>query len=257
MDKSVIYYDKKLKIKDPILVVGLPGIGNVGSLVGEHLRAELDAKRFATLYSPHFPHNVIMLPNGGFRLVNNRFYHISASSNKKLKNDIVILVGDFQALSPEGQYEVNEKIVRFFKKLGGKTIYTVAGYNTSRGYIQNPKVFGVATDKKLAAKLKPKNVIFGEAAGMLFGSSGLIIAFAKKYGMDAACIMGETGMLEVDANSAKAVLQSLSKILEVDIKLENIDKIRKETDNMLKNLEKAAGESEAGEPPKGGFPYIR
>ena len=56
MNKTEIYYDKKVKFHDPVLVVGLPGIGSVGALVGEHLKAELGAKKFATLYSPSLMH---------------------------------------------------------------------------------------------------------------------------------------------------------------------------------------------------------
>jgi len=33
----------------------MPGIGNVGKLVAEHLRRELKAVRIGTIYSPHFP----------------------------------------------------------------------------------------------------------------------------------------------------------------------------------------------------------
>ncbi len=258
MKRTTIYYNKKIKLKDPIMVVGLPGIGNVGSLVGEHIRAELDAKKFATLYSPYFPHQVIMLPSGRIKMMDNRFYCASPKKGKG-KNDIIILVGDTQAMSPEGQYEINEKIVKFFKHLGGKTIYTIGGYNTSKNYIQNPKVFGVATNQKMVDALKKDNIIFGQAAGMIFGSAGLIVAFAKKHGIDAACIMGETGFLDVDANSAKAVLQVMSKVLNVEINLDNIEKIRKETNKMLKSLEEATkGQMGPGaEGPKDNFTYIR
>src|SRR5271157_2350982 len=107
--KTVIRKKKGTKPNKPILIVGLPGIGNVGKLVAEHLRRELNAKKFATVYSPHFPHQVVMLKNGGVRLVNNRFYIIK--SKKPSASDIILLTGDAQAVTPEGQYEVNAKIV--------------------------------------------------------------------------------------------------------------------------------------------------
>ena len=40
LDKTKIYY-KKRKLKDPILIVGLPGIGNVGNLAAEHIRKSI------------------------------------------------------------------------------------------------------------------------------------------------------------------------------------------------------------------------
>src|SRR5882762_290785 len=99
MKETKIYY-KKVKLNDPILFVGLPGIGSVGTLVAEHLRNELKAKKFATLYSPYFPYQIIMLKNGAFRLVNNRFYYHKSGNGK---SDIVILLGDAQPISSEGQ----------------------------------------------------------------------------------------------------------------------------------------------------------
>jgi uncharacterized protein len=259
MKNTKIYYNKKIALKDPILVVGLPGIGTVGSLVGEHLRNELKAKRFATLYSPHFLHQAIMLKNGSVRLVSNRFY---LYENKKTNRSILILVGDMQSGSPEGQYEINEKVVRFFKSLGGNTVYTVGGYNIGNQYVHHPRVFGVATDKETRDRLSKQNIIFGKAAGAIWGSAGLIVAFSKRYKIHGACIMGETGMLEVDANAAKAVLEVLKGILDLDVNLDNIEKIKNETEKLLKELEgAAAGGTEV--PTQGGavgkqhFSYIR
>src|SRR5271167_1534275 len=102
MKNTKIYYNKQVKIRNPILVVGLPGIGSVGALVGEHLKAELGAKRMATLYSPHFIHQPIMLKSGFTALISNRFYF------KQLKsNTLLLLLGDTHAPTREGQYEVN------------------------------------------------------------------------------------------------------------------------------------------------------
>ena len=257
MNRTTIYYKKGTKLKDPVLVVGLPGIGNVGSLVGEHIKNEADAKRIAVLYSPSFPHQVIMGKNGGMRMVSNRFYHFK---NKKGRS-FLVLVGDVQAGTPRGQYEVNEKIVRFFKSLGGKTIYTIGGYSMSGQYVQKPRVFGVANNKKMREGLSKYGVQFGSVGGTIWGSAGLIPAIARRYGLDGACIMGETGMLDIDANAAKAVLEILRKVMGIDINLENIEKIKKETEKMLKDMESAQkGIQEGGPtgaPHQETFSYIR
>ncbi len=237
MKDTKIYY-KKQELNNPILFVGLPGIGSVGNLVVEHLRHTLKAKRFATLYSPYFPYQIIMLKNGTFRLINNRFYYVKG---KKGGRDLVLLIGDAQPMNPEGQYEVNEKIVEFFKQLGGRQIYTIGGYSPVAQYVKNPRVFGLATDSKTMDDLKAKGVVPTEATGMtVLGSAGLIVAFAKKHGIKAACLMGETGLLEVDANSAKAVLGVAGKIIGKEIALGDIEKLKGETEKMLKELEEAS-----------------
>ena len=247
-----IYYNKKIKFKNPILIVGLPGIGSVGSLVGEYLKNELGAKKFGSLYSSHFMHNTIMLKGGYTRLISNRFYYKDTKASQ-----IIILLGDTQSGTPEGQYEINDKIVRFFKFLGGKTIYTIGGYNAAGHYISTPRVFGVASDKATKNALSKKGVIFGATSGAIWGSAGLIVSFAKMHRLHAACIMGETAALEIDANAASSVLSVLKDILNVKINLDNIGKIKAETDRLIKELEEAAKVQEGPQAPKENFPYIR
>jgi hypothetical protein len=236
--ETTIIMKKKMKLKQPILIVGLPGIGNVGKLVAEHLKKEFAAEKIAVLYSPHFPHQVVMLKNGGIRLVGNRFYLLKTKDQKR---DIVLLTGEAQAVTPEGQYEVNSKIVDFFKeKMGGTFIYTLGGYNVSRNMTETPKVYGNVTRREVIAKFKNTNIIFGKSRGMIWGSAGLILAFAKLRKLDGICIMGETGFLDVDASSAKAVLLELSKCIGLPINTRNLDKIIEKTAKMVKELEKQA-----------------
>ncbi len=222
MKETVIKMDKKVKLNKPILIVGLPGIGSVGKLVAGHLIKEFKAKRFAMLYSPHFPHQVVMRSDGGIRLVSNRFYVIKAQ--KRGGSDLVLLTGDVQAVTPEGQYQVNSKIVDFFKKeLGGKFIYTVGGYSIGQGVVSRPRVFGNTTRTKVISQFRDSNILFGQSKGLIWGSAGLILAFAKMSGIDGICLMGETSFLEVDASAAKAVLTVLAKKLELKVDMTGMD----------------------------------
>ncbi|MEM0200810.1 MAG: proteasome assembly chaperone family protein [Candidatus Micrarchaeaceae archaeon] len=233
MEKTKIFYDKKIKLKNPTLLVGLPGIGSVGSLVAEHIKNETKAQKFGVLYSPFFPPHVIMEKNGTVRMLSNRLYHFK---NKK-GNSIIILLGDTQPITTKGQYAVNGRVAKFFKKIGGKTVYTVGGYNISNSYVEKPRVFGVASSTKIINKLKNDGIIFGNASGSIFGAAGLLPVLSSKFGLDSACIMGETGLLEIDANAAKAVLEKLNKVLEINISPSNLDKIKKETEKLMKELE--------------------
>lgn len=238
--ETIIKSDKGVKLRAPILIVGLPGIGNVGKLVAEHLRREFNAVRFATIYSPHFPHQVVMLKNGSVRLVSNRFYFIK--SKKPTGSDIIILTGDVQSISPEGQYEVNSKIVEFFKnELNGSFIYTIGGYSIGDTIVKSPRVFGNATSQDVVNQFSGTGVVFGESRGVIWGSAGLIIAFAKMNQIDGICLMGETSFLDVDASAAKAVILTLSRKLQLDIDTTNLDKIINKTAKAMRELERQSG----------------
>lgn len=235
-EHTVITKDKEVKLNNPVLVVGLPGIGNVGKLVAEHLKNEFEGTRIATLYSNHFPHKVIMLKNGGIRLASNRFYYIK--SKKKSGSDIVLLTGDDQAVTPEGQYEVNEKIVSFFKEtLKGRFVYTIGGYTTGEPITGIPRVFGNATSKQVIDGFKGSKVLFGQSKGMIWGSAGLIVAFAKHQKIDGVCLMGETSFVDLDAAAAKSVLLVLAERLSLTIDTQNLDKIIEQTAKAIKEIE--------------------
>jgi uncharacterized protein len=246
-ETTAIIVKKEIKPNNPILVVGLPGIGNVGKLVAEHLKNEFNAEKFATMYSNHFPHRVVMLKNGGIRLVSNRFYIIK--SKKKNGNDIILLTGDDQAVTPEGQYEVNMKIVDFFKNtLKGNFVYTIGGYSTNEPISGVPRVFGNATNKKVITQFKGSKILFGKSRGMIWGSAGLVVAFAKMNKMDGVCLMGETAFMDLDAAAAKSVLVVLSERLGLTIDTKNLDKIINKTAQALKELEQQMNVSLQGGP---------
>lgn len=244
------------------MIVGLPGIGNIGNIIAKYLIKEFKAEKIAVLYSPHFPHHVIMLKNGSVRLVSNRFYLLKAKT--KEGNNIVVLTGDFQALTPWGQYEVNNSIVKFFKKrLDGKFIYTIGGYYTGM-MTKNPRVFGNATNTNVVKKFKNGGVTFGESKGAILGSAGLIIAFAKMNDLDAICLMGESSsQFETDAAAAKTVLKVLSERLQLNINMPRMDALLAEEAKALRAMEQQFGNipipgQESSELPEQGKPtYIR
>ncbi len=234
-DETWIVVKKKTKLNRPVLVVGLPGVGSVGKLVAQHLKNEFDATKFATLYSDHFPPKVTMLKNGTIRMPSNRFYMLK---NKKGSRDIVLLIGDDQAASVEGQYEVNQKIVEFFKDtLKGEFIYTVGGYAPGEPVTGSPKVFGNASNRKVVAQLGKSGILFGKSRGMIFGSAGMIIGFAKMDNVPAVCLMGEVAFVDLDAAAAKAVLTVLGPQLGLSIDTKNLDKIISRTAKALKEVE--------------------
>ncbi|HLD76354.1 MAG TPA: PAC2 family protein, partial [Candidatus Norongarragalinales archaeon] len=133
-ETSFIVEKSRPVMKNPILVAGLPGIGFVSKLAVDHLAKTLDAERFASLYSPHFPNQVIAMKSGRLRPFTMRFYH------KKMKhNDLILLRGDLQPLTVEGQYEVSAKILDYVAGLGGKYAVAMAGYAVNR-VVEKPKV---------------------------------------------------------------------------------------------------------------------
>jgi uncharacterized protein (TIGR00162 family) len=235
MLKTKIVRKKGITAKDPILVEGLPGIGLVGKLAAEHMIKELKAEKIAELYSPHFPHQVLMLKKGTLRMLKNKFY-LWRNPNG---SDIIILVGDVQAVTSEAQFEICGKMLDYFKSMNGKTIYTIGGYGVGK-FIENPRVFGSASHASVIPELEKKGVIFGETNGSIIGAAGLLLGLGKLRGMKGACLMGETHGGYVDAKAAQSVLGVLSRILEVRVDMAKLDERAREGEKFMKKMEKEA-----------------
>src|SRR5512136_1793889 len=137
---------KKPKLKNPILIEGLPGIGNVGKLAVEHLIDCIQATKFIELYSKDFPPQVFINTDGTISLVNNEFYYWKAK--KRTQRDLILLTGDYQGLSSNGQYELVDKILDIAEEYGVKELYTLGGYGLGHE-IKDPKVLCATTNINL------------------------------------------------------------------------------------------------------------
>ncbi len=245
---TVEHVAKVPKLKDPILIEGLPGIGNVGKLAVEHLIDSIDASKFAEIYSKDFPPQVFINPDGTIELVKNEFYYWKAK--KKDQRDLVLLTGDYQGLSSHGQYELVEKILDIVEELGVKEMFTLGGYGLGQD-IEKPKVLCATTDVHLVKKMKKYGAVFkkNEPGGGIVGASGLILGLGKIRGLEGTCFMGETPGYLVDPKSAKAVLKILMKITNIDVNLSALEKKAKEIEQIAHQLREMEGLS-GGEKPE-------
>ncbi|VVC02637.1 PAC2 family protein [Candidatus Burarchaeum australiense] len=244
-----------LKLRKPVLIVGLPGIGLVGKLAADHVIKELKAEKVAELYSPHFPHQVLMSKKGTLRMLKNKFYVLKSKKEKGC--DLLLLVGDVQAITSEAQYEVCDKILDFFEKLGGETIYTLGGYGTGK-MVDTPRVFGSATHKELIEPLKKHGIVFGEASGSIVGVAGMLLGLGRLRGMKGACLMGETHGGYVDAKCAQSVLKVLGTVVGLEVDLAKLEDRAKESEKFMRKMEKEVQKQrELGGMQEGGLSYIR
>jgi len=252
MDDITMRYTEKPVLTNPIFVEGLPGIGNVGKLAAEHLKDELKGVKFAELYSKFFPPQVLVQDDGLVRLVNHEFYHVKRTPKA---DDMVIMTGDYQGLTPEGQYELSDFILKELKGLGVKMMYTLGGYGLGR-MVTKPRVLGAATSIDLVKEMEKHGVVFarGEPGAGIVGASGLLLGLGKLYDMQSVCLMGETSGYFVDPKSAQAVLEVLTNILGLKISFAELESKAKQIDQITSKLRDTEGGPEVA--PKEDLGYI-
>jgi uncharacterized protein (TIGR00162 family) len=249
---TVIKVFEKPKLKDPILIEGLPGVGNIGRIAVGYLVDELKAKKFATLYSEWFFPFVMLSERYMVHLLKNDFYYYKAKTQNQ--RDIIFLVGDCQSLSPQGHYEVMEKVLDLVESLGVKEIITVGGLAT--GELEKASVIGATTDKQTMEKYKKYGIDFNasDKVGYIVGAAGLLLGLGKERGMSGLCILGQTTGFPIvtDPRAAESVLNILLKILNLEIDMSKLEKKVKEMEDFIKKIEMLQKKaiSEISKPPQ-------
>jgi uncharacterized protein len=237
----------KVELRDPVLIEGLPGVGNVGKLAADYLRDQLGAKPLATIYSKFFPPQVYVSEAGIIRLVSNELAYWKAPPDTP--HDVLVLGGDYQGISPEGQYEITERVLDYCATLGVREVFTLAGFAQGR-VVDSPRVLGAATVAARVEAMKKFGVHFSrnDPGGGLIGASGLFLGLGRLFGMEGVCLMGETSGYIVDPRSAEAVLKVLSQVLHIEIDFTALEAKAHEIDRIAQKIHEAEQKATEGTP---------
>jgi uncharacterized protein (TIGR00162 family) len=231
MNTTEITVLEEVELNNPIFIEALPGLGHVGKLAADHMIDELGATKFAEIHSPTFPPQVLVKDEGIIENMYNELYYLREVGEDNL--DLIILVGNTQALSPEGQYLVCKEILEYVKSFGIDRIFTLGGMVTSPQPVENPKVFGAATNEANVELLKEADVEIRSNDGGIVGASGLFLGLGVRQGIQGSCLMGETPGYFIDAEAAEALLKKLSLLLNFEINIDKLDERAEETKQMI------------------------
>ena len=240
MEEVIVHFLEKPDLKNVTFIEGLPGVGNVGKLAVDHLIDEIKCTKFASIYSKHFPPQVLVKDDSLISLVSNELHYWK--SDKAGRNDLVFLSGDYQGLTPEGQYELADRILKEVMHYDVKQIITLGGYG--HGEIKREvQVLGAANNKKNLKMMTKLGIVCSQdtPGSGIVGASGLLIGLGALHSINGLCLMGETSGYFVDPTSAKALLEKLTKILGITISYTELeDKARQIEDitRQLKDMEK-------------------
>ncbi|MBE6499804.1 MAG: proteasome assembly chaperone family protein [Methanobrevibacter thaueri] len=222
---------EEIELNNPIFIEALPGLGHVGKLAADHMIDELGATKFAEIHSPTFPPQVIVKEEGIIENMFNELYYLKDVGEDN--HDLIVLVGNTQPLSPEGQYLVCKEILEFVMNYNISSIYTLGGMVTSPQPVENPNVFGAATCEEYIELLKEADIEIRSNDGGIVGASGLFLGLGVRNGINGSCLMGETPGYFIDAEAAEALLNKLTLLLNFEINTDKLDERAEETREMF------------------------
>lgn len=233
------------KATEPVLVCGLPGSGYVGKLAADHLVSSFSLKKVAEYTSSTFPPQVSVKEDGTVDPPRGELFYAATKEGRSL----FVFTADAQPTTSEGEYALSDAVVKFASRCGVKKVYTLAAYITG-SFSNSPRVYGAATSKGMMESLKEKGVTLMKDGG-ISGMNGLLIGVAALRGLEGACLLGETSGYVVDAGASKAVLQLLSKVVDMPIDTSKLEEKAEETQKVISQLQAMAEQSRETAPQPG------
>ncbi|MBW3019747.1 PAC2 family protein [Candidatus Woesearchaeota archaeon] len=213
--------DNKVKISNSILIVGLPGIGNVGKITADFIIEELKAKKIADFFSYKFPNTVLVNEKNLLSFPKIELFH-----KKKGKTDYLILSGDLQPTTEESCFTFCEIIDDFCKKNNCKKIITLGGIGLEEEP-DKPKLYITGNNKKLIDSFVKdttiKKKIFG-VVGPIMGVSGVLPGISS---IPSIVLLAETmsSQVHVGIKGSKELVKVLNEKYKLGI---NIKKLNQE-----------------------------
>ncbi|MFH1669492.1 MAG: PAC2 family protein [Candidatus Woesearchaeota archaeon] len=212
------------KLNKPILIIGLPGIANVGKISADFIIDEVKAKKTFNIFSYDLPNSVFVNDKNLVELPTIEMYHRKRNG----KGDLLILTGDVQPAEERSSYEFCEAVLDTAEKLGVKLIITLGGIGLAE-VPKKPQVFCTGNSKDMITRFS-KGINLNEKlygiVGPIIGVSGLLIGLAAKRKIDAVCLLAETlgHPAYLGIKGAREIVKVLNKKLSLKIKISELDK---------------------------------
>ncbi|MCX8116770.1 MAG: PAC2 family protein [Desulfobacterota bacterium] len=247
------YYRPKLR--NPVMFVGWPGIGNIGILAVNALREILKAEEFGKIEGfPFFYPRRVVIEEGllkGLDFPKSRFYVQTLEDR-----EVLLFIGEEQP-SREGRfyatgekaYQMANLVLEVALELGCRRVYTSGACVSLTHHQMRPRVCAVATSERLIEEIRTlSNTVLmselsdrSEGEGVITGLNGLLLGVAKSRGVEGACLMGEipdwlSGASFPYPKASRSVLEVFAQILGTAFDLHFLDPLERQVEEIIEGF---------------------
>ncbi len=221
--------EEEPEIKKPIIIAAMQDMGNVGSIVINFINKSLKSKPFRTA-KVSFPTYVV--DNGG---------HIDLPNESwkyKYTDDLIIFGGGNG--QPQDNNELNllcKDVMDVAEKYSAKFIYTLGGFHTNRVLKNIPKTYVTTTSLELRKQMEKLELDMTPQKSLITGFNGLILGFAKKYGIQGIGMYGELNQPDVPQyRAAISIIKTIEKLTYRKLgNTEELEMLAQEIDQKFRN----------------------
>lgn len=242
------------KLNQPDLIVGWPGIGNIGLVAVDTLRGQIQAEEFGEIeaYDFFYPRRVVIKSDllVNLEFPSSKFYY------RRLENkDLIIFVGEEQPTAGEEMYAQGKKayqmanlVLDVAEKFGCRRVYTSGAAVSLVHHTLKPRVWVAPNRQELIDEIRKyeNTILMSElegrgGQGSITGLNGLLLGVAKKRGFEGFCLMGEipdylSGAPFPYPRASKSVLEVMSSMLGVEIDLASLDVMDARVEELIESI---------------------
>lgn len=217
-----------IKLKNPVLIEGFPGVGMIGTIAAMHLIKEWNMELVGYIDSEEFPpictiHDEEPLPAA-------RIYQSKRYNTLVLFSEFVIPTDAVNKVANEIILWGEDRKLSAIISLGGVGLSTI-----------KDDVFGIASTDGLKKELKDIGITVVKE-GVTTGVTGLVLANAYIRKFPAAAILTSNKNMNINLIGAAKVLEKLSGLLNIPISTDKLQKEGEELENKLKKMIKETKE---------------
>jgi proteasome assembly chaperone (PAC2) family protein len=245
---------KHPKLKSPIMIIGWPGISNIGLIAVDTLRELTKAEELGEIESyEFFPPSKVVIKSGlleDLEFPTNKFYFRRIEGK-----DLIFFVGEEQPrrqatsdyAEGEDAYQMANLVLDVAEKFGCQRVYTSGAALSLMHHTMESRVWAVPNTERLIKEIKryANTIVMSEiegrgGQGYITGLNGLLLGVAKKRGLEGICLMGEIpiylqGLPIIYPKASKSVLDVFSNILGINFDLNQFNETVQKAE---KNIEK-------------------
>lgn len=191
--------------------------------------AEIEASRFFDPIGVVVRDYVVEAP----QFPQSKFYYWK---NRTGSSDLILFVGDDQPAAKS--YDLANCVLDVAERLRVQTIYTCAAAIAQIHHSEQPRVWGVATNRRKAAELKKYDLV-QRGDLHISGLNGLVLGVAKERNIDGVCLLGEVPAYATriqNPMAALSVLKVLARVLEIEIDTTELVQLAVEARERMKEL---------------------
>ncbi|MEW6570008.1 MAG: PAC2 family protein [Nitrospirota bacterium] len=242
-------------LENAVMIVGWPGIGNIGLIAVDTLREITEAKEFGEIESMEFfPPKKVIIRSGlieNLEFPTNKFFY-----KKHKKNDLIFFIGEEQPRKQSSSgyaegaeaYRMANLVLDVAEQFGCKRIYTSGAAVSFIHHTMVSRVWAVPNTKRLIQEIKsfPNTILMSNiedraGQGFISGLNGLLLGVAKKRGFEGICLMGEIpvyfqGLPIPYPMASKSVLKVFSRVLEIRIDFSQYDEVYRDIEKKIEDI---------------------